>query len=512
MSQLKNSSSFENSSNFSPLSGSTLNSSGSRTDKNGLFVGLYVIEFDNVSGEKVAYKQVSHPLNVSIEKELIGMLMGADYYEYSSATILLHTITNYHVISIHFTCFNPSNKRGFVTTCCIAIIQSSQFTSTQIDLLTEHITRLSTKFQNICLKHKDMKREYNEILSLHELIDECDDEPLYFQRIMTSISHTLLSTHTHYTLRSDFINVEHAANIIGCGGHSLFNWSFAVPQSIVNEISNKQENNSLDNSPSGDAIQPVSTTTNELSTSVEQINKRNTSELYTNQPIVTPFPPCTFPDILHDTSNFNYTNFVNDYNQCFPNILYSLLSGLQLIVYSSTEYDVSKLIDIAKFLWTICISGTSSEALPTIQIVDNQQELLSMNRNSQLYVICQSTTQIDNTLGTFCYLDVTKGFYGLKYPADMNNSILESFVKYAREKKPLLAQKMWNVMLDYSQLTMKCFINPELNSHVMNTSERLIVMNFQRKIEQEKTFVESGQTVIRRFAISQNMFCYIPLQ
>ena len=67
-------------------------------DSSGLFAGMYVIEFDLEMGEKVVFKQVTHSMNTDVEKQIIGMLMGADYNNETSNTIVLHTITNYHVI------------------------------------------------------------------------------------------------------------------------------------------------------------------------------------------------------------------------------------------------------------------------------------------------------------------------------------------------------------------------------------------------------------------------------
>ena len=73
----------------------------------------------------------------------------------------------------------------------------------------------------------------------------------------------------------------------------------------------------------------------------------------------------------------------------------------------------------------------------------------------------------------------------------MKNSILQSFVLYALENKPFLAQKMWNVMVEYSQLTMKCFLNPEITMKLATSPERFIVQNFERKIEQERIYSET---------------------
>ncbi|EMS16734.1 hypothetical protein KM1_158340 [Entamoeba histolytica HM-3:IMSS] len=468
-----------------------------KLEMNNLFVGMYIIEFDNVSGEKIAYKQLTHPMNSSVEKELIGMMMGADYYGYAPVTLLLNTITNYHVVSIHFTCYNPSNKRGFVTTCCIAIIQTIPFTSSQVNLLTERLTQLSSKLQSIALKLHDTSISYSSILSLEELIDSTDPTPSLFKRVVTGFAYNLLSTHFYYSVLTDFINLTHPSHIIASGGHSLFNWSFASHTTLPfhktykNTISSQQK--------------PL--------TKSDSIDSNISEYTISENSLNPPFPPCTFLGNTPEPNDFDYQKLVSTYSSCFPNILFSLLSGLQCIVYSSEKYDISKLIAIAKFLSSLCIGGVSSQPSPNIQIVDKQEALLPLQlRFIQIFVICEPTVSLESPLHNLCYLDVSKGFYGLKYGDDMKNSLLDSFVKYALNKKKFLAQKMWNVMVEYSQLTMRCFIYPELHQKIINTSERYIIANFQRKIEQEKLYLESKQLIYRLPVISKNMFVYVPLE
>ena len=94
----------------------------------------------------------------------------------------------------------------------------------------------------------------------------------------------------------------------------------------------------------------------------------------------------------------------------------------------------------------------------------------------------------------------------------MKGSILHSFVVYALENKPFLAQKMWNVLVEYSQLTMKCFFNPEITMKLSSSPERFIVQNFERKIEQERIYTETKQIVFRRPIIAKNMFVTVQIK
>ena len=64
----------------------------------GLFVGFLIVEFDTVSGEKVAFKQFTREMNEGVEKELVGMLLGYDYCEGTECAIVRYTISDFHTI------------------------------------------------------------------------------------------------------------------------------------------------------------------------------------------------------------------------------------------------------------------------------------------------------------------------------------------------------------------------------------------------------------------------------
>ncbi|EKE37379.1 hypothetical protein ENUP19_0083G0064 [Entamoeba nuttalli] len=489
-------------------------------ETNGFFVGMYIVEFDTISGEQVVYKQVTHPLNMNVENELIGMMMGVDYYEYSNITILLHTITNYHVMSVHFTCFNPSNKRGYVTTCCIAVMQSSPFTTSQIDLLSDKLTQLAIKFQSISQKHKSLEhKEYIDVMSLQELIDSTDPVPFLFHRIVTSYSLILLSTHNHYSLCSDYSNPIHPGNIIACGGHSLFNWSFSPPSTFISNVSSHPSQSfSSTNETSINALhsitsnQPQFSNLNNTVLLSSSLNKEHwtLSEEYS---INSPFPPCSFPTISSDSNKFGYDSFISEFSSCYPNILFSLLSGLQCLVYTTQPCEPSRIVDIAKFLASFNLSGVSSEIYPPLEIIDNKESFIpSLHPFTQIFVIVDPIQGFIPSLYSTCSIDISKEFYGLIYSDEMKSCLLDSFVKYAKEKKLLLAQKMWNVLLDYSQLTMKSFIDIELFKKIQSSPERFIVSHFQRVIEKEKVFIETGKIIINRPVLAHNMFTTIQLK
>ena len=463
-----------------------------KIETNGMFVGLYVIEFDTTTGEKISYKHVLQSINPSVEKELVNMLMGADYYGYSSVTILMNTITNYHVISIHFTCYNPSNTRGFVTTCCISVIQSIPFTTSQTDLLIERLTQLSSKLQGIALRHTNFTKEYDKVMSFQELIDSTDTSPGLFLKTIQSFGYNLLSTHNHYNLSHDFTNCTHAANIIPCGGRSLMNWSFSTPKFVpcdpINSVAMKQS----------------------MANAIRYIKS---NQFVIDEHLNAPYPPCNFADPNLESNSFDYKQFITEFKRFFPNIIFSMLSGLQLIIYSSEKYDISKMIDIARFISTFTIGGMSTETNPNIQIVDNQESLQQLQtRYTQIYVISEETFNLTSRFANFCQLDVSKSFYGMSYNEEMKGSILHSFVVYALENKPFLAQKMWNVLVEYSQLTMKCFFNPEITMKLSSSPERFIVQNFERKIEQERIYTETKQIVFRRPIIAKNMFVTVQIK
>ena len=463
-----------------------------KIETNGMFVGLYVIEFDTTTGEKISYKHVLQSINPSVEKELVNMLMGADYYGYSDVTVLMNTITNYHVISIHFTCYNPSNTRGFVTTCCISVIQSIPFTTSQTDLLIERLTQLSAKLQAFALRHTNFVKDYDKVMSLQELIDSTDTQPGLFLRTIQSCGYNLLSTHNHYTLSHDFTNITHPSNIIPCGGRSLMNWSFTTPRFVPAD--------------------PINSTVLKQSMS-NAIRFIKANQFTITQHINAPYPPCNFADPNLESNSFDYKQFITEFKRFFPNIILSMLSGLQLIIYSSEKYDISKMIDIARFISSFTIGGMSTETNPNIQIVDNQESLQQLQtRYTQIYVISEETFNLTSRFANFCQLDVSKSFYGMSYNEQMKTSILHSFVTYALENKPFLAQKMWNVMVEYSQLTMKCFLNPETTFKLSTSPERFIVQNFERKIEQERIYSETRQIIFRRPIIAKNMFVTVQIK
>ena len=124
-----------------------------------IFTGFFVVEFDMEDGEVVIYKQLSSELSDGVEKELVRVLMGCDYSAENSTSddpslpkqnlILTHSIMNFHCISVHFSIYNPSNKRGYVSTVCISLLQSRQFSCQQAKFVKETLQSCSQTLQEI---------------------------------------------------------------------------------------------------------------------------------------------------------------------------------------------------------------------------------------------------------------------------------------------------------------------------------------------------------------------------
>ncbi|ELP85915.1 hypothetical protein EIN_134990 [Entamoeba invadens IP1] len=438
--------------------------------------GLFVVEFDNVSGETISYKHLNIQLTPTMEKEIIRMIMVADYYEYSPVTVLIHTINIYYIASIHFTCFNPSNKRGYVTTCCVAVIQSVPFTTPQTELLIERLTQIASAFQKTALLLKDVRGTYDSVMPLETLINTARDPKYTFKQIINTFTFPLLTTHLIYSPKNDFANYSHPSHIIACGGHSLFNWSMESPYS--------------EKSKKGDT------------------KKRKVSQREYQQDFPTPFPPYVFPSSQNEKSNkYGFPQFVTDLQNVFPSVLLSLLSGLQIIIYSSVDYEKTKLVDIAMFLSSFCFAGVSNGSNPNILVIDRQDVLDPLQTKfTQIFVLCETTSYLASPFVKYCHLDVSTGFYGLRYtPSEMKNSRLDSFIRYAVQKKPFIEQKMWNVLIDYGELATKCLMYPDVYSKLPD-GEKFIVLNLQRKIEQERIYVETDEIVAKRAVIPDTRF------
>ena len=52
--------------------------------------------------------------------------------------------------SVHFSVYNPTNKRGFVSTACISLLQSRQFTCQQAKIVKDQLQQCSQRLQAIC--------------------------------------------------------------------------------------------------------------------------------------------------------------------------------------------------------------------------------------------------------------------------------------------------------------------------------------------------------------------------
>ncbi|ELP93537.1 hypothetical protein EIN_061020 [Entamoeba invadens IP1] len=487
------------------------------------FIGLYIVEFDNVQGESVVYKHVSYKLKQKVETEIVGILMGTDYFEESTPTIIMHTLTSFHIITVNFTCYNPSNVRGYVSSCCIAVIQMHPFSTYQIDTLSEKLISFAKTFQSITDKLKEhttikcepsttkekpdtvapsstTEKKFATVLSLQQLINFND--PLLFEQIISSYQQFLLSTHSFNNLCANFINPIGQGNILACGGRALMSWSFMPPQTFVSNFSSHK------NSLSANITQFV-VCQNEQD--VESKKEKKGQSMSQSETLISPFPSPVFSSSQNENAQFGFYRFVTEFKTAFPSILLTLLSGLQVIVYSSKSTDTTLIIEIAKFLTNFCVSGVS-EISPPIEVVEKQENLfLLQNKTTQIFVISSSTKSLVPTLSSYSYLDISKEFFGLSYSKDMKNSILDGFVKYALLKRPLLHQKLWNVLVDYSEIVLRMFISPELITTHFSIPEQFILDNFFRKVEQEKYYSEYNRTVYRRPLIPQSLFSRVPL-
>ena len=95
---------------------------------------------------------------------------------------------------------------------------------------------------------------------------------------------------------------------------------------------------------------------------------------------------------------------------------YSLLSGYPLIVYASQQYDINRLVDIAKFLSSLCLNGLSTDSHPQLEIIDKLDNFFPCQYSSiQVFVIPLQKAILYHQYPNCCLLDVCKSFYGLYY-------------------------------------------------------------------------------------------------
>ncbi|KAL7711527.1 UDENN domain-containing protein [Entamoeba marina] len=191
------------------------------------------IEFDLEDGEVVIYKQLSNELNNGVEKELVRVLMGCDYSADSCSLtpqisdsqisdppktkqnlILTHSIMNFHCISVHFSVYNPSNKRGFVSTACISLLQSRQFSCQQAKCVKEELQKCSQLLQKTSEDYwRGTTQTFDVPLSLTELINIASQSETALGGIFNLYSKLLMNSHINTSYDSYFKIAEFLSSL-----------------------------------------------------------------------------------------------------------------------------------------------------------------------------------------------------------------------------------------------------------------------------------------------------------
>ncbi|KAL7716076.1 UDENN domain-containing protein [Entamoeba marina] len=287
-----------------------------------MFTGFFVVEFDLEDGEVVIYKQLSNELNNGVEKELVRVLMGCDYSADSCSLtpqisdsqisdppktkqnlILTHSIMNFHCISVHFSVYNPSNKRGFVSTACISLLQSRQFSCQQAKCVKEELQKYYWR---------GTTQTFDVPLSLTELINIASQSETALGGIFNLYSKLLMNSHINTSYDSYFSNITSPSTVLTLGNFALCNTNFSKPDPRPYPFP---------------AIFPL-------------------------------YQPVQYAQV---SPKYSFVNMIQTMPKIVPHLLLTLLSGCRLVVFQSQQQlDAFKLKEIAEFLSSLCIGGVSS--------------------------------------------------------------------------------------------------------------------------------------------------------
>ncbi|EDR28574.1 hypothetical protein EDI_338270 [Entamoeba dispar SAW760] len=372
-----------------------------------MFTGFFVVEFDLEDGEVIIFKQLSNELNNGVEKELVRVLMGCDYSADTNVSIdpknppkerqnliLTHSIMNFHCISVHFSVFNPSNKRGYVSTICISILQSRQFSCQQAKFVKEELQKCSKQLQEISYSYWNGTTQiFESPLTFSELINIALQSQNGLNTILTSTSKIVLNSHINTSYDSYFSNITSPSTVLTLGNFALCNSSFNKP--IPHDF---------------------------------------------------PFPPI-FP--LYQPSlrsqisaKYSFNDIIETMPKLLPHLILTILSGCRITIFQSIPIlNTFKLKEIADFLTSLCIGGVSCAHYSPILNDDK-------SFNGQILVTTSNTFT-----GNDAALDLSKGFKGLFYEG---KGLLDNFISYTKEGGQFLEERYWNIVLDYWGLTVRC--------------------------------------------------------
>ncbi|ELP85397.1 hypothetical protein EIN_086790 [Entamoeba invadens IP1] len=381
-----------------------------------MFTGFFVVEFDLEDGEVIIYSKLSKPLNEKVEKELARVLMGCDYSADANAPmspdeppkekqnlILTHSIMDFHCISVHFSVFNPSNKRGYVSTVCISMLQSRQFSCQQAKFVKEQLQLCSKRFQDVCDKYwRGTQMTFQSPMTFSELVNDAIGNEKGAENIFESLTETLKSSHNNTSYDSYFINMTSFSNVLTLGNFALCNSSFSKPQ--PREF-----------------------------------------------PMQTIFPLYQPSMRMNISPKFGFSNLVSEISaKVVPHLLFNLLVGCKVVLFQSKKlYDAHKLQEIAIFLSSLCIGGvTSSHYVPELNDTTSGQ--------GQIVVITANTYE-----GNEVVFDLAKGIKGLYYEG---KGILDGFVIYMKEGGKCLEERYWNVVLDYWGLAVRVMAGEDVST------------------------------------------------
>ena len=378
-----------------------------------MFTGFFVVEFDLEDGEVVIFKQVSTELNSGVEKELVRVLMGCDYsadansFENSKEEhhekqnlILTHSIMNFHCISVHFSVYNPSNRRGYVSTVCMSLLQSRQFSCQQAKFIKEELQKSSKFLQETSFSYwNGTTQTFDSPLQFTPLLNTALQQANGVYSTFLQLSKTLMTSHTNTSYDCYFSNITTPSNVITLGNFALCNSSFDKP--IEHQF-----------------------------------------------PFPAIFPLYKAPQRLLNQQKFTFRTMYEMMPKVFPHLILTILSGCRITIYNSTlQTTVKQLKEIGEFLTSLCIGGVSTaHYLPQI---DEDKAL-----NGQI-LISSSNTYIGNDASW----DLAKGFKGLFYEG---KSLLDEFITYIKEDGQFIEERYWNVVLDYWGLTIRCLSGEQI--------------------------------------------------
>lgn len=319
----------------------------------------------------------------------------------------------------------------------MSVLQTTPFTHYQNKLLGSALGQAATELKAFAERHRGEDRCYDKPMTLEELVDSTVSEPCLFQRTASDYARYFLSTHTLNSVMTDFIQPHQPENIIACGDHSLFTWTLHKQPTRNSEQSYQQR---------------------DVSDSPEWGFK------FDDFPFDPPFTANPFT--VTSTDSFCFRSFTTLFHHSFPNILLSVLSGLPVVVYASKPIDPQEVINVGRFLASLCLNGASNKPNPLIRVNETYEEVdIFHSRFCQIHVVCTTTDPQPEQTSGVCQLDISRSFTGMPYSKrQMKDTPIDGFVRFATKSKVSLELKFWEMMIEYSRLSMGSYFSSTIGS------------------------------------------------